>query len=156
MDCANSRLAALDDAIPGLAVSVLHRYLGVVIVLLFLVIMTWGVGLRIMGRRETPTALLACQHWTENLLGVQIVLGLVMLVIGRRVTGTSSVWLHYFYGSLFPLVAVVAGRIAALRREEREYVGLIWGSFIALALVLRSMQIACGDSLAELARCVGL
>lgn len=136
--------------------SVVHRYLGVVIVLLFLVIMTWGVVLRVMGRRTTPTALLACQHWTENLLGVQIVLGLVMLLVGRRVTGTSSVWLHYFYGSLFPLVAVVAGRIAALRREEREYVGLVWGSFVAFALVLRSMQIACGDSLPELARCVGL
>jgi hypothetical protein len=66
------------------------------------------------------------------------------------------VWLHYLYGSMFPLVAIVGGRIAGLRRESREYVGLAWGSFFALALTLRALQTACGDSFTELARCVSL
>ena len=133
-----------------------HRYLGVLVVALFLVIMLWGAGLRLVGRSETPSTLWAVQHWTENLLIVQIVTGLGLLLLGRRVTGEPGVWLHYLYGSLFPLVAIVGGRIAGLRRESREYVGLAWGSFFALALTLRALQTACGETMSELARCVGL
>jgi hypothetical protein len=137
-------------------VTLFHRYLGVLIVALFLGIMVWASLLRVMGRAETPPSLWAVQHWTENLLIVQIVTGVVLLIIGRRVVGASDVWLHYLYGSVFPLVAIVGGRIAGLRRETREYVGLAWGSFFALGLTLRALQTACGESFAELARCVGL
>ena len=136
--------------------TVLHRYLGALIVALFLVIMVWGLALRLLGRRETPTALWAAQHWTENLLVVQIIGGVVLLVIGRRLSGGGDVWLHYLYGSVFPLVAIVGGRIAGLRREEREYVGLAWGSFFALGLTLRALQTACGESFADLGQCLGL
>lgn len=136
--------------------TVLHRYLGVVIVLLFLVVMVWSLGLRLLGRDDSPSALWAAQHWTENLLVVQVVVGLVLLVMGRRVLGEPAAWLHYLYGSLFPLVAIVAGRIAGLRRERREYVGLAWGSFFALVLILRALQLSCGPSPAQLLRCVGL
>ena len=136
--------------------TVLHRYLGAVIVVLFLVIMVWSLALRLLGRRNTPTGLWATQHWTENLLVVQIVGGVALLVIGRRVSGGPDVWLHYLYGSVFPLVAIVGGRIAGLRREEREYVGLAWGSFFAVGLTLRALQTACGASFADLGRCIGL
>lgn len=133
-----------------------HRYLGVLVVALFLTIMVWGTVLRVMGRRETPAPLWVTQHWTENLLIVQTVSGLILLIIGRRVVGDPLAWLHYLYGSLFPLVAIVGGRIAGLRRADREYIGLLWGSFFALALTLRALQTACGGSATELARCVGL
>ena len=135
--------------------NLLHRYLGAAIVALFLVIMVVGVLLRLTGRRDTPTPLWAVQHWTENLLVVQTVTGVVLLFMGRRVVGEPLVWLHYFYGSLFPLIAIVAGRIAALRREVREYVGLAWGAFFALALTLRALQTACGNTFDDLARCLG-
>ncbi len=133
-----------------------HRYLGAVILVLFLTIMLWGVVLRIMGRTEVPITLWAAQRWTENLLVLQVVVGLVMLVIGRRVSGAPGVWLHYLYGSLFPLIAIVGGRLGALRRETREYVGLAWGSFFALALTLRAVQTACGDAPGAMTACFGL
>jgi hypothetical protein len=136
-------------------VSTFHRYLGALIVVLLLAITLWGLGLRLLRRDETPVALRAVQHWTENLLAVQVVVGLVLLFMGRRVVGGSLVWFHYLYGSLFPLIAIVGGRIAALRRERREYVGLAWGALVAFALTLRAVQTACGDSLASLARCLG-
>lgn len=136
--------------------TVFHRYLGTVIMLLFLAIMVWGGVLRVLGRTEVPLRLWIAQRWTENLLVLQVVTGLVLLVIGRRVTGPPGVWLHYLYGSLFPLIAIIGGRLAALRRETREYVGLAWGSFFALALTLRAVQTACGDAPAEIARCFGL
>ncbi len=131
-----------------------HRYLGVVIVALFAVIMVAGLGLRMTGRRDTPVGLWALQHWTENLLVVQTVTGLVLLLLGRRAVGIPPAWLHYLYGSIFPLVAVVGGRLAGLRREEREYVGLAWGAFFAFVLTLRGMQTACGEGLAALGRCL--
>lgn len=132
-----------------------HRVLGSAIVLLFVVIAVWGLGLRLTGRRETPTALWAVQHWTENLLVVQTVIGLVLLLMGRRAPGAELPWFHYLYGSLFPLIAVVGGRLAGLRREDREYVGLVWGAFFAFGLTLRALQTGCGVGV-PLLRCLGL
>jgi hypothetical protein len=137
-------------------VTSIHRYLGALLVLLFLVLVVWGLALRVLGREEAPTPLWAVQHWTENLLIVQTVLGLVLLVLGRRVTGGADVWLHYLYGSLFPFVAVVGGRLASLRRERYPYLGLVWGAFFALGLTLRALQTGCGNDLTAIARCLRL
>ena len=131
-----------------------HRVLGTIIVALFVVIMVWALSLLARRVQDTPDGLRAVQHWTENLLLLQTVGGLVLLVVGRRVVGPSDAWLHYFYGSLFPLVALVGGRLAALRRERRGYVGLAWGSFFAFGLTLRAVQTACGTAVADLGGCL--
>lgn len=131
-----------------------HRYLGSLVVVLFVVLMIAAAWLRLRRRDETPMGIWVVQHWTENLLVVQTVTGLILLLMGRRVVGAPLVWLHYLYGSLFPLVAIIAGRISALRRETREYVGLAWGAFFAFALTLRALQTACGAALGDLARCL--
>jgi succinate dehydrogenase/fumarate reductase cytochrome b subunit len=131
-----------------------HRYLGSIIVLLFVVIFTWAMALWAMRRETTPTLLRGAQHWTENLLLVQTLTGVVLLTLGRRVEGPSDAWLHYLYGSLFPLIAMVGGRLAALRRERRAYLGLAWGSFFAFGLTLRAVQTACGAPLADLLSCM--
>lgn len=130
-----------------------HRWIGLTIVALLAVIMLTGLVLRILRRDDTPPALWAVQHWTENVLAVQIVLGVIMLMLGMRVVGRPLVWFHYLYGSLFPLIAIVAGRIAALRRERREYVGLAWGAFFSLALLMRAIQTACGNEWSAITRC---
>lgn len=131
-----------------------HRWLGSIIVLMFVATMAWALVLLVLRREDTPVGMRALQHWTENLLIVQTVFGIVLLVIGRRVVGPADAWLHGFYGSLFPLVAVVGGRLAALRRERRQYVGLAWGAFFAFGLTLRAVQTACGTGLADLGSCM--
>lgn len=154
--CDKSRIrldGTLRDVVESGRVTSVHRIIGAVIIALFLLLMVWGLTLRLMGRRDTPVAFWATQHWTENILVLQTVLGLVMLLIGYRVTGRPLIWFHYLYGSLFPLIAVVGGRIAALRREEREYVGLAWGAFVASALTMRAVQTACGNTFADIAAC---
>ncbi len=117
-----------------------HRYLGLLIVVDFLVIALWGLALRVARREEAPVLYRGLEHWTENLLFVQSAFGLVFLLMGRRVVGDDLVFLHYFYGSLFPLIAVVAGRISTLRREQYAYVGMAWGAFFAFGLSTRALM----------------
>lgn len=125
----------------------LHGWLGVGIVTLLGVLALWGLGLRLARRDEAPAAYWGLQHWTENLLLLQTVIGIVFLLMGRRVPPIPLDFLHYLYGSLFPLIAVVAGRIAGMRREQREYVGLAWGGFFAWGLTLRAIQTGCAGIL---------
>jgi hypothetical protein len=143
-----------DLATRGADVTVVHRWLGTAIVLMFVATMAWAVGLVLARRDRTPDGMRALQHWTENLLVVQTVLGVVLLMIGRRVVGPPDAWLHGLYGSLFPLVAVIGGRLAALRRESRQYIGFAWGAFFAFGLTLRAVQTACGANLGDLASCM--
>jgi len=135
-------------------VTMAHRWLGTIIVLMFVATMGWALVLLLLRRDETPTVMRGLQHWTENLLVVQTVFGVALLLLGRRVVGPPDAWLHALYGSLFPLVAVVGGRLAALRRERRQYIGLAWGAFFAFGLTLRAVQTACGAGLADLASCM--
>ncbi|MFP5310161.1 MAG: hypothetical protein ACLGIR_11370 [Actinomycetes bacterium] len=120
-----------------------HRWVGYTFLGLLLVLLLWGVGMRLLRREQAPNAFWAVQHWTENLLVVQTVVGILLLVLGRRVVGHLA-WLHYFYGSLFPLVAIVGGRIAALRRERHDYVGVAWGAFFAAGLASRALLTGLG------------
>lgn len=119
-------------------VLLIHRVAAYGVFLALAAVLVAAIGLRVVGREESPPWLRAMQHWTENLLLLQIVLGVVLLVGGRRVLGELA-WLHYLYGSVFPFVAVVGGRIAALRRDRHDYVGLAWGAFFAIGLASRAM-----------------
>lgn len=123
-----------------------HGWLGYLVVAGFFTLMVIGLALRIQGREEPPDWHRAVQYWTENLLAVTAVVGIVLLFLGRRVVGNLA-WLHYFYGSLFPLIAIVAGRITGLRRKERgqrEYIGWTWGAFFAFGLTLRALTMGLG------------
>jgi hypothetical protein len=119
-----------------------HAWLGLGVVALLLALAVWGLALRVLGRAETPVAYLVAQHWTENVLLLQALGGIALLIMGRRVPAELFPWDHYLYGSLFPLVAVVAGRVARYR-QEREYVGMAWGAFFAAALSLQAMATGC-------------
>lgn len=135
--------------------ALIHRVLGAAIVAGLLVILLWGTALRLLGRQQAPTVFWGLQHYTENLLVIQVVVGIVLLVMGRRVVGGGVVWLHYLYGSLFPLMAVVGGRIAGLRRRpEREYVSLTWGALVAWGLTMRALMTGCGDLITAIPRCL--
>ena len=119
-------------------VTLVHRVAAYGVFAALFVVLVSAVVLRVARREETPPWLRGVQHWTENLLALQIVVGVVLLVAGRRVVGELA-FLHYLYGSLFPFIAVVGGRIAALRRERYDYVGLAWGAFFAIGLASRAM-----------------
>jgi hypothetical protein len=126
-------------------VTAIHRLVGFSIFGGLLVIFIAGVVLRMRGADEAPKWFRALQYYVENVLVLQTVIGTVLFfAMGKRVAGGDLVFLHYFYGSLFPLIAVISGRISGLRRETRQYVGWTWGAFFAWALTTRALMTGLG------------
>ncbi|MDP9022320.1 MAG: hypothetical protein M3N57_06400 [Actinomycetota bacterium] len=125
-----------------------HRYLAISIIAAFLVVAVYGGLARLLRRPQVGRPFWGLQYYTETVLLVQVVVGVVLLVIGHRVPSGSLNWLHYFYGSLFPLIAVVAGRIGAIRREGAgfDYAPVALGAAVAFGLTLRAAMTGCADS----------
>ncbi len=48
------------------------------------------------------------------------------------------------YGSIFPLIVLVAGRLYSLRRDEYDYVPVAVGAIVAFGLTLRALQTGLG------------
>lgn len=133
----------------------LHRWVGLSIVLALLVIALWGLTLNVLRRPEAPTPFWGLQHYTENILVLQIGVGIVLLLMGRRIPTSDLRWLHYVYGSVFPLIALVGGRLAGMRREERDYVGVAWGAFFGFGLTARALMTGCGTLVSAIPSCLG-
>ncbi len=117
----------------------LHRVLAYSILGGLGLIFLLGLGLRAARREEAPPWFWGIQHYLENILVIQVVVGLILLfVMGRRIGGTLG-FFHYLYGSLFPAIAIIGGRISGLRREAYEYMGPVWGAMFAWGLSMRAM-----------------
>ena len=124
--------------------AVVHRVLGFGVVGALALVFLVGVGLRLARREEAPNWFWVLEHYVENLLVLQVVVGVVLFAIGRRVEGGDLVWFHYLYGSLFPAIAIIAGRVSGLRRETHEYMGVAWGALIAWGLTARALTMGLG------------
>ncbi len=126
--------------------SVAHRYIGWSIVVAFALIAVYGLVGRVLRRPELGRPFWGLVYYTESVLVVQVVIGVVLLFLGRRVgTGFD---LHYLYGSVFPLIAAIGGRIYNLRWEEAErehpYVPIAFGALIAFGLTTRALMTGLG------------
>lgn len=126
--------------------SLVHRYIGWSIVIAFGLIVVYGLGARIARREPLGRPFWGLLYYTETILVIQIIVGIVLLFMGRRVgTGFD---LHYLYGSLFPLIAVIGGRIYNLRWDEEgrrfAYVPIVFGALIAFGLTVRALMTGLG------------
>lgn len=117
-----------------------HFYVGASLVVGFLVIAVYGGLARLFRRRVLGKPFWGLLYYSETVLVVQIVLGILLLVRGQRVGDL----LHYVYGSLFPLIALVVGRLYALRREEYDYVPIAFTAFVAFGLTTRAFMTGLG------------
>ena len=76
----------------------------------------------------------------QVVIGIQAIVGVVLLLTGARPPTQGPVWLHYAYGGIFPaIVLVVAHRFA------RRYEGIPWlifgiAGFIIFGLTFRALQ----------------
>ncbi|MDP8927899.1 MAG: hypothetical protein M3O70_04785 [Actinomycetota bacterium] len=117
-----------------------HFYLGASLVVAFLIISVYGVLARLFRRRGLGKLFWGVLYYSETVLVVQIVLGILLLLAGHRVGNV----LHYVYGSLFPLIALVVGRLYALRREDYDYVPIAFAAFVAFGLTTRAFMTGLG------------
>jgi hypothetical protein len=125
-------------------VTTIHLYIGWSIVIAFVFLSIYGLVARIARRPSLGRPFWGVQYYTETVLILQVITGIVLLVMGHRVgVGFDR---HYFYGSLFPLVAIVVGRLYTLRRENAEraypYVPLAFADFICFGLTAQALHTA--------------
>ncbi|MDP8960131.1 MAG: hypothetical protein M3N32_00630 [Actinomycetota bacterium] len=118
-----------------------HCYVGASIVVAFLIIAVYGGVGRLFRRRGLGKPFWGLLYYGETVLVVQIGLGILLFLGGQRPTDT----LHYVYGSLFPLIALVVGRLYALRREDYDYVPIALAAFVAFGLTTRAFMTGQGN-----------
>lgn len=124
-----------------MSITAVHGYvLGFLLIGSWAVICGWSLALRFMSRDETPT------FWrfvslAQILLVAQLVIGLVLLVMGRRpgpAGGGATLAFHLAYGLLFPLITLVVGHRVARDGRYRPHsvfsvVGLVMFGLMARA-----------------------
>ncbi len=124
-------------------IATIHLYVGVSIVVGLLYLAVYGLGARIGGKHEVGRPFWGVLYYTETVLAIQILVGIALLFMGRRVGG-SGFDLHYVYGSVFPFIVILVGRLYALRREDRDYIPIAWAGFIAFGLTARALMTGLG------------
>ena len=135
--------------------SELHRVVGFAVVGVFTFGWVWGLGAWISRRGPGQ------HYWTwvavaQVVAGLQAVLGIVLLLFGRRVVtgGALSDVLHYVYG-LLPLLLFVFAHVVARagnasiigfdeRRKIAPWVPFAWASFICFGLTFRALMTGLG------------
>lgn len=94
-----------------MSLTALHGYiLGITVISSWAIVCFWALGLRFTRYEETPTFWRAVSV-AQILLVVQLVIGLVLLVMGRRPGGGGAfnTGFHLLYGFGFPLLVLFFG-----------------------------------------------
>jgi hypothetical protein len=124
----------------------LHGYVvGSLIMGLWLVLTVWALVLWRMHREEAPT------FWrvvsiAQILLAIQLVVGLVLLGMGRRPgePGWFDTLFHPLYGFVFPGVVLVVAHVQARSGARSAYAVFALAAFVIFALTVRSFTVGAG------------
>lgn len=80
----------------------------------------------------------------QVVLGIQILVGLVLLLMGNRAVTKGPDWLHYFYGGVFPLAVVVFAHRFSGKHQGAEVAAFGIASLVAFGLTFRALQTGLG------------
>jgi hypothetical protein len=134
-------------------VSAIHQVVGFAVVAVFALGWLWGLSAWIARRGPGE------RYWlwltvAQVVAGAQAVLGIVLLLMGRRMMtpGALGDVLHYVYGLLpillFVFAHVVAragnARLIGIDRPVRAWVPFAWVSFICFGLTSRALMTGLG------------
>lgn len=135
--------------------SEIHRILGFLVVGVFTVGWLWGLGAWI-AKRGPGDGYWVWLTIAQVVAGTQAILGIVLLVFGRRLVaeGTLGGLLHYVYGLLPLLLFVIAHVIARAgnasmvgldeTKRIRPWVPFAWAAFISFGLTSRALMTGLG------------
>jgi len=122
------------------AVPEVHEVIGFVVVGGFALLMLWGFGARVLKRDPGPWfwRLLAA---VQVILGIQVLAGIVLLAIyGFH----ARPWLHYLYGSVFPITVLVITHVFARDLERDQHVPFAVAGLICFGLTARALMTGLG------------
>jgi hypothetical protein len=80
----------------------------------------------------------------QVVLGVQAVVGLVLVIMGHEPASNGPVWLHYAYGIGAPVVALALAHSWARRHEGLSWVVFGVAGFVIFGLTFRALQTGLG------------
>ncbi|HET9723913.1 MAG TPA: hypothetical protein VFR44_08750 [Actinomycetota bacterium] len=133
--------------------SAIHQVIGFIVVGVFALGWLWGLVAWIAKRGPGE------RYWlwltvAQVVAGAQAILGIVLLLMGRRMTtpGALGEVLHYVYGLLPILLFVFAhivaragnARLIGIDRPVRPWVPFAWVSFICFGLTSRALMTGLG------------
>lgn len=133
--------------------SAIHQVIGFIVVGVFALGWLWGLVAWIAKRGPGE------RYWlwltvAQVVAGAQAILGIVLLLMGRRMTtpGALGDVLHYVYGLLPILLFVFAhivaragnARLIGIDRPVRPWVPFAWVSFICFGLTSRALMTGLG------------
>lgn len=133
--------------------SAIHQVIGFIVVGVFALGWLWGLGAWLAKRGPGE------RYWlwltvAQVLAGAQAILGILLLLMGRRMTtpGALGDVLHYVYGLLPILLFVFAhivaragnARLIGIDRPVSPWVPFAWVSFICFGLTSRALMTGLG------------
>ena len=80
----------------------------------------------------------------QVVLGIEVVVGAVLFLIGKRPETSGTEWLHYVYGGLFPIALLVLAHRLGKRYQDIPWIifGII--SLVTFGLTFRALQTGLG------------
>ncbi len=123
--------------------SFIHRYLGYSVPAGFALLALWA--LYCFLRNKAPGQgfwrLLAA---VQVIIGVQVVIGAILLVSGLAPATPGPVWLHYLYGGLFPVIVLVLAHRVARNAGPIPWVVFGAAAVVNFGLTFRALQTGLG------------
>lgn len=120
--------------------SLVHRVIGFAVVAGFGLVMLWGAGAALL-RRDAGAWFWRLLAAIQVILGLQVIAGVVLLAV--RGAGGQPV-LHYLYGSVFPLIALVIAHLLARELERDQHVVFALAGLVCFGLTLRALMTGLG------------
>ncbi len=121
----------------------IHSYVGYAIPAGFGILVALSIVVYL--RNREPNAL----YWNllavlQVIVGVQLVIGVALLISGARPQSNGPGWLHYVYGIAFPGLVLGIAHVQARKRVGAE--ALIFGiaAFLCCFSTLRALQTGLG------------
>lgn len=121
-----------------------HGYvLGYALIGLWGVVCVWALVLTLAKRDETPVFWRVVSA-AQILLALQVVIGLVLLAIGRRpgpAGGGATLAFHVAYGLLFPLITLAVGHKVARDGKYRPHAVFAVVGLVVFGLTARAWMV---------------
>ena len=118
-----------------------HKYIGYTVVVMFGLLWFWPATAWVLGKIRRVHGEPGRWYWglvavVQVTLVIQIGVGLTLMALHGI---DAQPILHYLYGSLFPVIVLVAAHMFARGMQRDQWVPFAWGGFICWGLVLRAL-----------------